>query len=97
MRSDEHMARCQAMRGGVTESEAAIISDLQAAERSRDELARWVVEQASIKETEAKPFHVIWDFACNECDPGGSMVKSGFRCDVHEARALLSRLDGGQK
>ena len=36
------MAHCQAMRGGVTKSEAAIIADLQAAERSRDELAREV-------------------------------------------------------
>ena len=40
------MARCQAMRGGVTNSEASIIADLQAAERSRDELARAVRDLA---------------------------------------------------
>lgn len=32
MTSSEHMARCQAMRGGVTESERDIIADLAAAE-----------------------------------------------------------------
>ena len=32
MTSSEHMARCRAMRGGVTESEASIIADLAAKE-----------------------------------------------------------------
>jgi hypothetical protein len=35
-RSEDHMARCQAMRGGVTESEALIIADLAAIEKEAD-------------------------------------------------------------
>lgn len=36
MTSSDHIARCQEMRGGITESEAALIADLVEAERLRD-------------------------------------------------------------
>lgn len=40
MTGAQHMARCRALRGGVTESEAAIIADLEAMEK----LARFVLQ-----------------------------------------------------
>jgi uncharacterized protein (UPF0335 family) len=38
MTSKEHEARCRALRGGMTESEAAIIADLSVVEQDREDL-----------------------------------------------------------
>jgi len=54
VKSSEHMARCQAMRGGVTESEAAVIADLTAAEVLTVQMAKSATkEQARAESAEA--------------------------------------------
>jgi hypothetical protein len=35
----------------------------------------------------------IWDHACAQCIPDGDLVKPGFVCAVHAARAALAGLD----
>lgn len=53
-----------------------------------ERFASWIDERATFDEQRAKPFPVIHDHACAQC--GGSMVRDGFVCVVHEARALRS-------
>jgi hypothetical protein len=48
---------------------------------------RWIISAAAERERRAKPFPVVFDHACVECIPHGELVKPGFRCAVHEARA----------
>jgi len=46
MTASEHRARCEALRGGVTESEQAILADLEACEKERDD----AIERAEFAE-----------------------------------------------
>jgi hypothetical protein len=68
MTSHEHEARCRALRGGMTESEAAIIADLSVVEQDREDLRNslqdaydemrghgWYCETAMAKELAQHP------------------------------------------
>jgi hypothetical protein len=56
-------------------------------ERKLAQGQRWIRDAAETRERDAKPFPVVFDHACAECIPHGELVKPGFRCAVHEARA----------
>jgi hypothetical protein len=56
-------------------------------ERKLAQAQRWIRDAAETRERDAKPFPVVFDHACAECIPHGEIVKPGFRCAVHEARA----------
>jgi hypothetical protein len=50
----------------------------------------WIRREAARREDREKPFPVVFDHACRECIPHGELVKPGFRCAVHEARAAAA-------
>jgi hypothetical protein len=58
-------------------------------ERKLAQGQRWIRDAAEARERREKPFPVIFDHECAECIPHGELVKPGFRCAVHAARAAL--------
>lgn len=52
-----------------------------------EKFLRWIHERAAFDEERAKPFPVIHDHACAQCN--GTIVREGFVCTVHKARAFL--------
>jgi len=62
--SSEHMARCQAMPGGVTESEKAIIGDLRDMEALQEQNIE-IVKQALGRAASAEKGHADYVQECN--------------------------------
>jgi hypothetical protein len=76
---------------GVTPCrQVVLIGDLAGQEETTRKLAAWIAREAEKQQADAKPFPKVWDHACTECIRGGPMVQPGFRCAVHEAKAILA-------
>jgi hypothetical protein len=61
--------------------QVVLIGELATSECAASKMAQWIVDHTP---------RDFCDHACEECIPGGEVVVEGFRCAVHEARALLA-------
>lgn len=88
-RADTAEAEVDRLKGYMTPGQVEADSHI------KDLLERWKESKAEVERLRGwllshhpdRP--PLWDHACAECVPGGPIVKPGFVCVWHEARAAL--------
>lgn len=90
----ERDAEVSMLRNGAEQEKLNLLTQLHAAERAREEAERDALLMARwISNLRLEPWQEV-DHACEQCRPGGEIVKAGFICGRHTAAAFLAANGG---